>query len=187
MALSRALHWCVWCALILIAVAGATEMAANAGTSCADLEYKRIIAEFRRCAEFDCEKAKADFSIWVGRFRECADQGYAKAQLFLGIMYGYGIGLPENDAEAAKWLRKAAERGHSDAQYRLGDLYAYGIGVPQDDTQAFAWLYLAAAQGNKIAEESKNLIAASMTLKEYIGAQNLAKEYWQAYVLPFLD
>ena len=35
-------------------------------------------------------------------FRKAADQGYAKAQYNLGLIYFKGEGVPKNDAEAVK-------------------------------------------------------------------------------------
>ncbi len=32
-------------------------------------------------------------------------------------MYAAGKGVPENDAEAVKWLRKATEQGYANAQF----------------------------------------------------------------------
>jgi TPR repeat protein len=34
-------------------------------------------------------------------------------------MYQEGRGVPQDDAEAAKWFLKAAEQGHEDDQLRL--------------------------------------------------------------------
>jgi TPR repeat protein len=42
-----------------------------------------------------------------------AEQGHAKAQNNLGLMYAApGTGVPENDTEAVKWYRKAADNAH---------------------------------------------------------------------------
>ena len=43
------------------------------------------------------------------------------------------FGVPEDDAEAARWLHLAAEQGHARAQCRLGLMHARGEGVPKDD------------------------------------------------------
>ena len=50
-------------------------------------------------------------------------QGNVKAQFLLGAIYGYGKGVPQNYAEAAKWYRLEAGQGHVIAQYFLGRLY----------------------------------------------------------------
>jgi len=76
-----------------------------------------------------------------------ADQGYAFAQFNLALMYDYGNGVPENDAEAVKWYRKAADQGNAKSQFNLGFMYDAGEGVPENDSEAVKWFRKAAAQG----------------------------------------
>jgi TPR repeat protein len=45
-------------------------------------------------------------------------------------MYRDGDGVPEDDAEAARWYRLAADQGHAPAQFNLGLMHATGEGVP---------------------------------------------------------
>ena len=66
--------------------------------------------------------------------RRLAEQGHAKAQYNLGLMYDNGEGVPENDSEAVKWYRLAAEQGIATAQYNLGIMYDNGEGVPENDS-----------------------------------------------------
>ena len=82
-----------------------------------------------------------------------ANQGDAIAQYNLGVMYAKGQGVPQDSAQAVKWLRLAADQGNALAQHNLGLMYAKGLGVPQDYAQALKWTRLAADQG---FEESKN-------------------------------
>jgi uncharacterized protein len=76
-----------------------------------------------------------------------ADQGNAKSQLTLGIMYEFGMGAPQDYVEAIKWFRKAADQGSAQAQSELGNMYEDGHGVPQDDAEAVTWFRKAADQG----------------------------------------
>ena len=48
-----------------------------------------------------------------------AEQGDAKAQFNLAVMYENGTGLKKNREEAIKWYLKAAEQGHESAKTRL--------------------------------------------------------------------
>ena len=73
-----------------------------------------------------------------------AEQGYAKAQNNLGLMYAKGQGVPKDEAEAVRWCRKAAEQGNAQAQFNLGVMYGKGLGVPSDDAEAYFWLNLGA-------------------------------------------
>ena len=91
----------------------------------------------------------------VAETKASAEQGDAKAQYYLGDMYEYGEGVPEDDAVAVKWYTKAAEQGHAKAQYNLGVMYDNGTGVPEDDAVAVKWFTKVAEQG--LAEAQYNL------------------------------
>ena len=43
-------------------------------------------------------------------YRKAAEQGYAKAQLSLGLAYGLGQGVPQDLAQAHMWFNLAASR-----------------------------------------------------------------------------
>ena len=88
----------------------------------------------------------------VDALRLAAEEGDVEAKLDLGEMYGEGRGVPQDDAEAARWLRLAAEQGLAAAQGRLGEMYAEGRGVPQSGAEAARWLRLAAEQGLAAAQ-----------------------------------
>ena len=118
-------------------------------------------------------------------FRKAAEQGHASAQSNLGFMYSAGEGVPQDYVKAVEWFRRAAEQGDSFAQSNLGLMYAYGKGVPEDNVQGYAWSNIAAAQGDNTAEKIKNQVAESMTREQLAQAQELSRQYWEAYVLPF--
>ena len=82
-----------------------------------------------------------------------AEEGDAAAQVNLGGLYRYGLGVAEDDAEAVRWYRAAAEVGDAAAQFNLGDLYRHGEGVPEDDSEAARWYLAAAEQGNDLAKD----------------------------------
>jgi uncharacterized protein len=67
-------------------------------------------------------------------------------------MYTNGQGIPQDYAEAMKWLRKSAEQGHTRAQCRIGFAYEHGEGVPQDYAEAVNWYRKAADQGDGNAQ-----------------------------------
>ncbi|GHV54154.1 hypothetical protein FACS1894216_13590 [Synergistales bacterium] len=70
---------------------------------------------------------------------EAVEHGNATAQYNLGVMYGSGHGVAQDNAEAVKWFHKAAEQGHHEAQHRLGLAYQLGIGVAKDVTKSIEW------------------------------------------------
>jgi hypothetical protein len=83
-----------------------------------------------------------------------ADQGDAKAQRSLGLMYDDGEGVAQDHKEAVKWYRLAAAQGDAWAQHCLGNSYSVGWGVVSDRKEAAKWYRLAAAQGFAQAQNS---------------------------------
>ena len=53
------------------------------------------------------------------RDRESAELGYAPAQLYLGICYANGSGVPRDDALAVTWVHRAADQRDRAAQVYL--------------------------------------------------------------------
>ena len=106
--------------------------------------------------------SKGNYEQAFKAFKRLADQGSAPAQLKLGLMYHYGLGVKENDAVAFRWLAKAAEQANAEAQFQLANMYVYGFGVPkteQDpDLQAVQWYFKAALQGHAEAQYNLGLM-----------------------------
>jgi TPR repeat protein len=75
------------------------------------------------------------------------DQNTMGAASLLGHWYSAGIGVPQDDTQAAYWWRRAAEssRLDFDSEANLGRSYELGRGVAQDYTQAFFWYQKAAS------------------------------------------
>ena len=84
--------------------------------------------------------------------RALAEQGVAEAQSALGYAYLEGLGVPQNDAQAAQWYQLAADQGYAAAQFSLGRMYDDGRGVPQDDAEAVRLYRFAADQGHVDAQ-----------------------------------
>jgi len=96
----------------------------------------------------------------VREWRSLAAAGDSNAQYNLGVIYDFGKGVPEDDAEAAKWYRLAAGQGDAMAQFNLGLMHANGEGVPKDDAEAVKWYRLAAEQGDARAQVHLGLMYA---------------------------
>ncbi len=120
-----------------------------------------------------------DFATALREFRALAEQeqGHVGAAFYLGFMYDFGEGVPQDFAEAAWWYRKAAGQGLARAQFNLGVLYDKGLGVPQDYVEAYKWFNLAAAQNNEVARKKRDIIAERMTPADISEAQRLAREW----------
>ncbi|MAG00089.1 MAG: hypothetical protein CL388_02625, partial [Acidiferrobacteraceae bacterium] len=66
------------------------------------------------------------FATALREWRPLAEQGDARAQFNLGVMYVKGQGVPQDDKTALKWYTLAAEQGLADAQTNLGNMYRKG-------------------------------------------------------------
>ena len=68
-----------------------------------------------------------------------AEKDHAEAQLFLGVLYRYGLGVDRDPARSAYWYERAANNGDIDAQNEIGLFYELGWGVRQDVWVAESW------------------------------------------------
>ena len=93
-----------------------------------------------------------NFTSAVAELRPLAEQGDARAQHWLGIMYHLGKGVDRDDKQSIAWYLKAAEQGGVGAQTNLGSMYFEGSGAPQDDKLAVLWWSKAASQGSVAAQ-----------------------------------
>ena len=112
----------------------------------------------------------------IAALRAKAEKGDAEAQTILGEKYFFGIGVPKDLREAAKWFWIAADQGHAKAQFNLGVSYRLGEGVPKDSVTAYAWYNLAAAQGKEVATKNRAIVARQMTPNQIAEAQRLSRQ-----------
>ncbi len=117
---------------------------------------------------------RGDYDTALAEFRPVAEQGDAKAQFHLGLMYANGEGVPQDYQEAVKWYRRAAEQGDARAQSNLGLMYDKGQGVPQAYQEAVKWYRRAAEQGRPSAQYN----LASM----YYSGQGVPQDYVLAHM-----
>ncbi len=101
---------------------------------------------------------KKDYKAAYKFMLPLAEQGVAKAQYNLGLMYGRGKGIVKDDSKAVKWWKLAADQGDGKSQTNLGWMYEKGRGVNQDDQEAIKWYRLASDQGFAKAQEKLNLL-----------------------------
>ena len=115
---------------------------------------------------------RGDYATALREWRPLAEQGHAKAQNNLGVMYNRGRGVPQDYAEAVRWYRKAAEQGYANAQLNLSRMYHLGQGLPRDYAQAMKWYRKAAEQGNIQAQNALGFM--------YEQGQGVPKDYAKA-------
>jgi TPR repeat protein len=97
---------------------------------------------------------RGDYATALGLWRPLAEQGSARAQRNLGVMYHNGQGVPQDYAAAAMWIGKAADQGDPAAQHNLAFMYDNEQGVPQDPAAAVTWYRKAAEQGHAGAQSN---------------------------------
>jgi TPR repeat protein len=103
-----------------------------------------------------------DYATAIRLWMPLAKQGDASAQYYLGVMYQNGSGVPQNDAEAAKWYQLAAEQDNAPAQANLAKLYDDGLGVPKNKAKAMKLYCRAAKNGDPIAQDYLGSIPQSL-------------------------
>ena len=158
-----------------------------------------MIATF--LSELDKSQLGCDPLKWFG---DAAQQGDVDAQIVLGDIYGYGLGIKRDPAKALNWYHKAAQQGNPEAQiapgdmsdeytemlywYRkaarqgypgafkkLGNCYFEGYGVPQDLIYAHALYNVASAKGAG-SSYMRERIAEKLTPEERQEAVEIARD-----------
>ena len=99
-----------------------------------------------------------DFQTALDKWIPLADQGDAKAQYNLGMMYFDGYGDANNYFAAAKWFWRASKLGHARAQLKLGTMYYQGIGVTESKSKAAKLYRMSAKGGNGKAQTLTGLV-----------------------------
>jgi TPR repeat protein len=92
--------------------------------------------------------------------RRQAKYGDPSAAFTLGMAYEVGRHVPQNCAEAARWVVTAAEAGNPAAEYNLGLRYRDGDGVPANRAESEKWLRRAASRRYPKANLALKMLAA---------------------------
>jgi TPR repeat protein len=138
-------------------------------------EAGHAYAQFELGQYFEFGKAGAvqDFlqaQIW---YQKAADQGFAKAQYNLAMLYQHGRGVPTDYEKALRYYERAAEQNDPWAINNIGFLYAHGRGVEKNPDEAIKWYRKAAIFGH--FEAQYNLGA------RYAGGQGVAVDLIEAH------
>ncbi len=89
------------------------------------------------------------------------------------MLYVRGAGVPKDEAEGVKWLRKSAEQGFAQAQYNLGMAYRAGSGVEKDNVQAYFWIALAATSLEQgVVKDYRDKVEAVLTPAQLAECRN---------------
>ncbi len=125
--------------------------------------HNRAPAEFQNaCDQGIAAYTNRDDAEAARLFRLAAEQGSAKANTLLGLMYLSGEGLPVDFDEGILWLKAAAEQGDADGQYWFGfwsgmEVLREALEAPDDAyeerfySENLGWYKRAADQGHAMA------------------------------------
>ena len=143
------------------------------------LALMSLISSPSRSADFGKGFAAAqsgDFATALREFTPLAEQGDAKSQFNLALMYDNGEGVLQDYKTAVKWYTLAAEQGNASAQTNLGLMYGVGNGVLLDNVYAHMWGNIASSNGNENGGKLRDIVTKRMTPSQLEKAQDLARE-----------
>ena len=120
---------------------------------------------------------KGDYTAALKEWQPLAEQGSRDAQYNVGLAYEEGKGVPQNYAEAAKWIERAANQGQVEAQHDIGAMYGIGKGVKRDYVRAYKWMSICAAKGNGGCASQRDLLAQKLKGSKLADAQRQASDW----------
>ena len=115
----------------------------------------------------------------AARFERPEQNDDPAASWQLGMAYLNGVGVQQDEHQAAKWLKKASNLGDPRAQTALSDLYFKGIGVHRDYVKAYTWATIASGQ---VGAENQRLasLRQRMTKSELEDANRRIQTWFRA-------
>ena len=120
---------------------------------------------------------RGDFKTALREWQPLAEQGDARGQFSLGLLYENGDGVTRDYTKARQWYEKAAAQGDAKAQLYLGLQSSFGQGVPMDVVEAYMWYSLAAENGNPHAPGYRVDLSRQMTPAQIAEGKKRAKEW----------
>lgn len=128
----------------------------------------------------------------AGRFEDARAEiqdavrtGNAEAEEMMGVMYGLGLGLEQDDRRSFEWYLRAAMKGHPGAQSGIAWYYEAGRGIPAPDpVRAYMWYALSAIGGDVDAAANLENLARKMSETDIEEAHVLIDDY-KIWLFPF--
>jgi TPR repeat protein len=168
--------WLAWLFMGLFVLSGCSssefksaKKRAEAGEAQAQYEVAIMCLEGKATKQSDAEGVK-----WC---RKAADQGFAPAERFYGMLLrDGGASLNRNMAQARVWLEKAANKGDVQAQTELASMLGL-FSPPYDYVEAMKWLLIADRKGSTNAAALMNLMVGQMSEAEKSQARIRAEAF----------
>jgi tetratricopeptide (TPR) repeat protein len=136
------------CAFFIVLAPNTSDGNGTDSSSEANAGYRAGVARIEKAS------SAKDWIDAAATFQKAAELGNADAAENLGMIYFFGFGVRQDDAEAVKWYRNAAEQGQVNGQYHLGWMYQRGRGVPKNLGEAVKWYTKATEQGHNMAKSA---------------------------------
>jgi TPR repeat protein len=114
----------------LAAKSGAMATLETAAAHTAIYQHPTVVKEQKR--EGDGTDEPESLLEKTQHIQERARQGNLSAQVCLGVMYAFGLGVTQNESAAVELFRNGAEQGDAVAQLSLSYMYDDGRGVVKD-------------------------------------------------------
>jgi hypothetical protein len=109
---------------------------------------------------------------------KAADMGSWDAQIRIGQMYFFGLGVKRDPRVALDWFRKSADRGYSIGECEVGDCYLDGDPeIKPDPVQAYYWLSRSARQKNDTAHDFLKRVTLTITPEQQKQGDRLLQAY----------
>lgn len=109
---------------------------------------------FAGAAEGHIARNKTDIKKAFIEYSECAEQGDAECQYWLGQLHQVALGGMAQDLNKTIALtRKSANQGYALAQYAMGEFYQHAFGLPKDMKKAEEYYRKAAANNYAPAKD----------------------------------
>lgn len=116
------------------------------------------------------------------RYYRAAQNGDDVAQFYLGSLYSQGVGRPQSDTEAFRWIEQAAMRGNAQAMLVTAGLAALGKGTSKDYVVSYKWAFLVAEGSQQFdmkngGRQLISLLEPRMTPEQIQGAKTMAYQF----------
>jgi hypothetical protein len=91
-------------------------------------------------------RVRPDYAAAARWYQQASDQGLVLATYYLANLHEDGLGVPKDEAVAARLFKKGAESGHSESMVRLAEIWM--TGSEAEKRMGFDWLKKAESLGN---------------------------------------
>ena len=112
--------------------------------------------------------------------RQEAEDGNARQQHNLAVLYTLGLGVPLDHQTAFKWFNKAANEGLAESQFNVAIALQGGLGTRKDLVTSYKYYILASAQGLINSAGARDHLAQYLNREQIEAGQRMARGFLTA-------